>query len=40
VRAADPSGRAATFQNLGSQVNAIDGIVGLLFRPEDLRTAR
>jgi len=35
-----PERRAATFQNLGSQVNATDGIVGLLFRPEDLRTAR
>ena len=40
VRAADQTGRSATFQNLGSQVNATDGIVRLLFRPEDLRTTR
>ncbi len=37
VRAADPRGRAATFQNLGPQVDAAQGTVGLLFRAADLR---
>jgi hypothetical protein len=33
-------GRSATFKNLGPQVDAIRGIVGLLFRQEDLQTTR
>ena len=37
VRAADPRGRSATFQNLGPQVDAAQGTVGLLFRAADLR---
>ncbi len=34
---ADANGRSATFPNLGTQPNATTGIVGLLFRAEDLR---
>jgi len=38
VRAeADGGGRSATFKDLGRQVDATHGIVGLLFREEDLR---
>src|SRR5712664_959512 len=38
VRAeADGGGRSATFKDLGRQVDATHGIVGLLFRAEDLR---
>ncbi len=37
---ADADGRAATFKDLGGQVDAIRGIVGLLFRQEDLQTTR
>jgi len=38
VRAEDPgSGRSATFRDLGTQVNAIKGTVGLRFRAGDLR---
>ena len=37
VRVQDPSGRAAMFQNLGSQVDVANGVVGLLFRAADLR---
>jgi len=40
VRVQDPSGRVAMFQNLGSQVDVANGVVGLLFRAEDLRTTR
>jgi len=35
---ADADGRSATFKDLGPQVDATRGIVGLLFREEDLRT--
>jgi len=35
---ADADGRSATFKDLGRQVDATRGIVGLLFRDEDLRT--
>jgi hypothetical protein len=39
VRAdADGGARSATFKDLGRQVDAVRGIVGLLFREEDLRT--
>jgi len=39
VRAdADGGGRSATFKNLGPQVDATRGIVGLLFKEADLRT--
>ena len=37
VRAEAPDGRSATFQNLGTQVDAGRGTVGLLFREGDLR---
>ena len=37
VRAEAPDGRSATFQNLGTQVDAARGTVGLLFREGDLR---
>ena len=37
---AEAEDRSAVFQNLGSQVNASDGVVGLLFRAGDLRTTR
>src|SRR6266566_1823823 len=35
---AEADGRSATFKDLGPQVDATRGIVGLLFREEDLRT--
>src|SRR6266545_3535038 len=35
---AEADGRAATFKDLGSQVDATRGIVGLLFKEADLRT--
>ena len=34
----DAGGRAAMFKNLGPQVEAVRGTVGLLFREDDLRT--
>jgi hypothetical protein len=37
---AEADGRTATFKDLGPQVDAARGIVGLLFREEDLRTTR
>ena len=37
VRAEAPDGRSAIFQNLGTQVDAGKGTVGLLFREGDLR---
>ena len=40
VRAQDANGRFATFENLGPQVDAANGVVGLLFRASDLRTTR
>ena len=41
VRAEDPqTRRAATFTDLGPQVDATQGTVGLRFRAEDLRTTR
>jgi hypothetical protein len=36
----DGGGRAATFTDLGPKVDLTRGIVGLLFREEDLRTTR
>jgi len=37
---ADADGRSATFTDLGPKVDVTRGIVGLLFREEDLRTTR
>jgi len=37
---ADADGRSATFTDLGPKVDVTKGIVGLLFREEDLRTTR
>ncbi|PYO92783.1 MAG: hypothetical protein DMD62_12165 [Gemmatimonadetes bacterium] len=37
VRAGDNSAHSATFKGLGPQVDAVHGIVGLLFRAEDLK---
>ncbi|HEY3221699.1 MAG TPA: protein kinase [Gemmatimonadales bacterium] len=37
---AEAGGLSATFKDLGPQVDAIRGIVGLLFRQEDLQTTR
>ncbi|HEV2671410.1 MAG TPA: hypothetical protein VGU74_09970, partial [Gemmatimonadales bacterium] len=34
---AEANGRSATFENLGPQANATNGVVGLLFRSGDLR---
>jgi hypothetical protein len=36
VRASDGRGRSATFRDLGPQVDAVQGVVGLIFRAEDL----
>jgi hypothetical protein len=36
VRASDGRGRSAMFRNLGPQVDAVEGVVGLVFRAEDL----
>jgi hypothetical protein len=37
VRARDPAGRTATFRELGPQVIAADGTVGLRFESKDFR---
>jgi hypothetical protein len=37
VRARDPGGRSATFQDLGPKVTARDGTVGLRFESKDFR---
>jgi hypothetical protein len=37
VRAEAPDGRSATFRDLGPQVDATGGVVGLLFRPGNLK---
>lgn len=37
VRARDPSGRTATFRDLGAQVTSRDGALGLRFEPKDFR---
>jgi hypothetical protein len=37
VRARDPSGRSATFQDLGPRVKAKDGTLGLRFESKDFR---
>ena len=37
VRAEDPQGQSATFRDLGRQVDASRGVLGLLFRVGDLR---
>jgi hypothetical protein len=37
VRAEDNAAHSATFKDLGPQVEVVHGIVGLLFRAEDLK---
>jgi len=37
VRAEDKAGHSATFRDLGRQVEALRGVVGLLFRAGDMQ---
>jgi hypothetical protein len=37
VRATDPAGRSATFRDLGPNVTAADGVLGLRFESKDFR---